>query len=893
MFSEFSEFRKYSGSEGSYKNFVFHTIQNWEDFFLTYSVLARLLSQRTIYWCDAVSEMLTRLSQDAKKLSNFFDLKEEPINCTSITIPWSDSHDDARFLVVLHYINSISIVYKPRPIEIGRAFNELLSWLKSNTQLLLPSIIRTLPMSGYGYIEYINQDSTKPTDDYFTRCGSLLFLLYILSTTDCHYENLMCFSNSPILIDTETILTPEHFIDSDAITESERYAGRIINNSVLRTGFLPGWSVIPGQKGAVDISGFRSYQLSANSSQTPIIWSSVNTDSMMVSTIPSSNTNPSKHTTFEDKQQVDAVCQGFSDAYNFFTSNKELLFESNDLFNRFLNLNCRIVFRPTNVYWRLLLESLSPLSCQSGIDRSILLDKLALAWTSHKVPAYCALVIQQEHESLSKGDIPYFLHNTSSLNVYCVNADNHFEALKESSFDSMLCRVSQLDKIDLEFQVQCIRASFASVRIGAGHSQITNTRQRDIELSGKEEIQLDKQKLTKHISEIVRHLDQRSIVSSDSSISWIGLDYDVFSQSFRMAQLDPITLYSGSGGIALFFAAYSKINEDSKTRSIACNIADRIQSILCNGDNLPLQVGGYFTGHTGAAVTLFHIGEILNERDYVMSAVRIIEDVTDDLISNDTYLDVISGSSGAIIAINTILAKTKNEKLKNIVLSLALHILKEAHHKDNGALYWKNVNLTGCLGLAHGNSGFALALALAYKITGVYDFAAKALAAIKFEDNYYNSEFNDWEDSRSPKGSLSFAGSWCHGAPGIALSRMYLAKLLSDNDLGTQASKALLACTKTALISDHTCCGLSGVVEALLIGARWSENNKSEQYAKSILAKICERSYLGFMMSQDIAPATNILGFMQGVSGIGYTMLRYLDPELPSILSCGLSLQDG
>jgi lantibiotic modifying enzyme len=72
---------------------------------------------------------------------------------------------------------------------------------------------------------------------------------------------------------------------------------------------------------------------------------------------------------------------------------------------------------------------------------------------------------------------------------------------------------------------------------------------------------------------------------------------------------------------------------------------------------------------------------------------------------------------------------------------------------------------------------------------------------------------------------LSFATHWCHGAPGIALSRLRAYELLKDETCKAEAQTALRTTRKvieTALYSEKRnfslCHGLAGNSEALLYG---------------------------------------------------------------------------
>ena len=125
---------------------------------------------------------------------------------------------------------------------------------------------------------------------------------------------------------------------------------------------------------------------------------------------------------------------------------------------------------------------------------------------------------------------------------------------------------------------------------------------------------------------------------------------------------------------------------------------------------------------------------------------------------------------------------TKEEKY--IVLAEhAISVLEESQIVQEQGIGWiTDPGTPPMSGMAHGNAGIMMPVLTLWKLTGNKEYEALAERIWEYENSLYHSERNNWDDLRAGKEIQDHIGavSWCHGAPGIMLSRIYGYQLVDD-----------------------------------------------------------------------------------------------------------------
>ncbi len=178
-----------------------------------------------------------------------------------------------------------------------------------------------------------------------------------------------------------------------------------------------------------------------------------------------------------------------------------------------------------------------------------------------------------------------------------------------------------------------------------------------------------------------------------------------------------------------------------------------------------------------------------------------------------------------------------------------------------------------------------------YRITKESIFRDAAENAFSYENHWFNGEINNWPDFRSSgrdqrnKSESTYAIAWCHGAPGIGLSRIRAydvikdTKYLLDSEFSLRTSVQFL---EKAINSDYffdfsLCHGLSGICEMLL----YANKIFKDRTYKSIVDKV-GRYGIEKYDKNELSWSCGIKGgttpgLMLGLTGIGYFYLQLTD----------------
>ncbi|WP_144186865.1 lanthionine synthetase LanC family protein [Elioraea rosea] len=360
-------------------------------------------------------------------------------------------------------------------------------------------------------------------------------------------------------------------------------------------------------------------------------------------------------------------------------------------------------------------------------------------------------------------------------------------------------------------------------------------------------------------------------------------------------------LYSGLAGIAWFLAELA-------ARSGEAQFAATARAALLQARHLAATVPadarvGLFPGWSGIAVAAARAGAALGDELLTGMASELAAEIARFPYADaKAEHDVMSGSAGAILALSELSRHVAPEVLGDAASSLG-HRLCEAATIRQGCASWgspaerRNRHLCG---YSHGAAGIAAALVRLFDMTGERRFADTAARALAYERRFYAAEEGNWADLRGvvaggPRGTVprAYPAFWCHGAPGIALSRVHAHAVLGCARSGDEARAALAstrAALRAALRADradlclcHGACGNADVV--LYCEAR---RDGGEEGGQDLARAVGHAAVRRLGLPQQATGANASPGLMQGLAGVGMFLLRLHAPGIPSPLALGL-----
>jgi len=389
----------------------------------------------------------------------------------------------------------------------------------------------------------------------------------------------------------------------------------------------------------------------------------------------------------------------------------------------------------------------------------------------------------------------------------------------------------------------------------------------------------------------------RRVHAKDHSVTWFKPGR--VEQERRSVRIDPF-LYDGTSGIALAFAALSRVTDEVEYRDRSLQtiapLRYRMAELVAvpeRAARLRLGLGGGI-GLGALIYSFLQLARLLEEPALASEAYTLLALLTEERIASDESLDILYGGAGAILAMVALhravpSAPDRAVAPLEIALACARH-LATCRSPAGEHRAWKTFPLFPPLsGFSHGAAGICYSLLRLYGETGeawLLDVAAEGLA---FERSLYSMEQRNWRDLRTPE-RPRFESAWCTGAPGIALARLGTLDILDDDVVREEIHVGLETTERLPLTPlDHLCCGNMGRVEILFQASRCLRDTELRESAERLVSVVLDRAGASgfcwrFVQDRETFDPT----FFTGAAGVAYSLLRLVAPD---DLACLLLLE--
>lgn len=879
-----------------------------------YPVLARLIATTITQWVGSVSEFVCRLLADTPAIRSAFSIEPNLRTIRVINTSAGDKHRGGRCVFIITFESGDRLVYKPKSVDVDVCFQKLLDWLNGIGVKPGYRPLNILPRDNYGWMEFIEARacrSVEGVERFYQRQGGYLALLYALGGIDIHYENLIAAGEFPMLIDLETLFKPQIHARKESAS-ADVLAIDALNNSVIATGLLPQRIFGTNQWADLDLSGmgFRDGQLSPYAAPR---LDCVGTDEMRVhrQSMPVRGT-ANQPSIGEEKIGVDghldAVISGFRAVYDVLLKHRSNLLGNSGPLSVFRQVTIRIVLRSTRNYALLLLESLHPSLLQNALHRDCFFDHL---WQQVSHQPYLERVVAYEHGDLLRGDIPLFTTKTTSHDLLTSSGDAIADFFGISGWTSVQNRIVALSNDDAERQIWLIRASLAE--------RLAAVRKRPDEgwligVEGQMSIDLarpvDPIRAVDAAILVGRRIAALAIHGADD-VTWIQLT-STSNRRWVAAQLG-MDLYEGIPGISLFLAYLGAISGQEAFSSLAKKASVTLLRQVEAGAS-KVKTIGLFNGWGGVVYTLVHLGVLWGRADLIDKAVDIVSSLR-LLVAEDRSLDVIGGSAGSILGLAAAYRVIPSPRLVDIAQLCGRRLMQEAISVDGGKGWRTSISSSAPLtGFSHGAGGIAFALCRMSDLTGKDQAIELARDAIRYERGLFSQHRRNWPDLRTTiddggasdganvnitssekaypdhsdhldLNSLPHPAFWCHGASGIALSRIGMLDYVDDPETLTEIETGCATTMREGFRQNHSLChGSMGNLDLLLRAQSQLGITTWNQEVGYIINSILSDIEAGAWRSGH-PKGVESLGLMTGLAGIGLGLLRLAYPQrVPSVL---------
>ncbi len=297
---------------------------------------------------------------------------------------------------------------------------------------------------------------------------------------------------------------------------------------------------------------------------------------------------------------------------------------------------------------------------------------------------------------------------------------------------------------------------------------------------------------------------------------------------------------------------------------------------------------GSGVGSTVYGLTL--LAGLTGEAVYADRAGDIVRAVDRETVADDQQYDVLLGTAGTVHGLLAYYEASGDDAALETARVCGTHLLAERFEKWNSYSVWDTSRVSGigsaAVGAAHGVAGIAHALYRLGAHTGDETYIEVADEAVAFENTFYSPHERNWKANFG--GVRDYTDWWCSGTAGVGATR--LGSLLAHGDETLRRDVRRVAETLDSELDAHdsVCHGNAGVIDLLVelsthdATAELVPMERPRELAGALLDRRAATGQYN-VTHGGIAGLSNPVLFL-GTTGVGYALLRLLEPSLPSLV---------
>lgn len=823
----------------------FKEVFNIEIFFKHYPELKRLLSISILDRIAFFKEILSFYEEDKISLNKISGC--ELGNIVDIDTSFGDLHD-GKSVSIIEFDNG-KWVYKPHSIQTDMYLNDILEYISQKNDLVM-NTPKFLCRETYGWQEFVKYNECvnyNEVHNYYLRIGVYLGIFYILSSNDMHNENIIASGEFPFFFDTETIIA--------ARTDGKSLDYKSIIESVLNTAVLPCYdhkSIYDVNFSAIFTDKVASREIEfVTLNNDPDLDFIYNKEKLLVE----SNDNTVRINGDEVKSEyvINDIILGFKKTLLNIIDNKTTFINILKQ-KKYENMKIRQLMRPTKVYAKFIAASFNPQSLSSSTKFEQLFDILINNFKLNNKFGYNR--VDAEVCDLKMGYVPTFFAKYSSKHLYNEKGIVCEDYYYKTPLNQVIDKINYLDKNVINYQINLINLSMQTLK---DDTDINNFQTSLINSN-----MVSNDKMNKAVKNYFNKIISNIIPIDTSESTFILLEHEEKSLTYRYGTPG---LYN-YGGLISFLAIYefyySKKQLTHSKKMLKSLMGQFISQNQVDKNNINYSVYEGF----GSLIYLSHLFfKLTGEIEYLDFLFNIQEASLNSYLNKGIKakdFDFIGGISGLIALIGNINVIQKNKDINKLLCKVGEQYLSKISNIPTGNL---------AIGLAHGCSGIIFALINLYQASKNENYLEEANRLMKYEDYMCTNK--------------KIGYSWCKGIGGISIVRNHIINIIPSNFKTHYYSKKHFSLYNKDLILSYfdmgtpcLCHGTYGSYDILKTLAQCNSINLPTDIIRKYL-------YIDDLLTIKWFKSTNasLDSAMMGSSGLAYTMMREIYPEIPSFLS--------
>lgn len=818
------------------------------------------LFDKYLYCLSVLSKMITKkihflkvffvnLENDAQEvmMSFFGDIAI----IQDIKLSMGDQHNGKSVVKIISSLGSF--FYKPRSAKVDICFNEILNTISNNKKILDMKSVEVVDCDEYSWfkeVEYVPLNNETDERNYYIRLGQLSALIYILNGGDVHYENVISNGEYPVIIDIESLLDNRLRFKNNLTPEYlKRDTNNCVEDTVKETLILP--DIFYMQNRYFDFSPFKIFDGTIPNTQEDI--NKKNNHIIKKDSIE-------KITTF--------FLAGFRSLYLEIANRKKYYIS---YFKQlFKGIRVRYLNKPTNDYAQIRRLLFNPV-CLHSFKFSFAVS--AKIFSEKVVP----LIELEEQESLLNLDIPYFEVEVESLDLKTVGNAKIENFFIETPLESLIYKIDVLGKEDLERQSRIIEQMFKMVSKKCISRELSEIPSKILSVKNVD--------VSYNLENEVKDIFAECVINPvTKQYYWVGPELvgDITTGNYFYKNVNfPNSYYVGNIGILKGLLLLGDLKKYSKfIDKLVNDIEFDIKQIL-ESDSRYFNIGAY----NGLAqylrfYVLLYESKLITLK-YLQKSTKKILEILKTSIPHDTKLDILDGTAGVALVLIKLYSmdveQSLKEEIKNLLRLCRKHLKESLVYKNNECYFpFEQDKARFFTGFAHGTSGIVFSLCKISKLLKYND--DKVIEKIlETERKYYDPDKKIWYKDNQKR---DYAWGWCHGIPGILLSRIGLMENgYMDDKLNDEISNLYELSLEYSFGSNLTLChgDIGNIIICKYVEKKMSiEDNRLDKYIDTLIPKLFEAKNLNIRGTEAPGLMTGMMGVISFIKVINESTIESL-----------------